>query len=99
MQFSKFNWIDLMFSGFSIKTSDSESRDQEADRVCIFRPTWQLQWVIYTNGSAKILKWVEPTAEGSIKPANPFVRTSQSASFGTCFHDYDHYSTYTCINT
>ena len=56
MQFSKFNWIDLMFSGFSIKTNGGESRGQEAAHARIFRPTRPLQWVIYMDGSSKILK-------------------------------------------
>ena len=42
---------------------------------------------------------VEPTVEGSIKSAQPFLRTIQSASFGTLFCGYGQYSTYTCINT
>ena len=42
---------------------------------------------------------VEPKDEGSIKSAQPFLRTSQSASFGTRFHGYGQYSTYAYINT
>ena len=34
-----------------------------------------------------------------IKLAQPFLITSQSASFGTHFRDYGQYSTYACINT
>ena len=42
---------------------------------------------------------VEPKDEGSIKLAQPFLRTSQSASFGARFHGYNQYSTYISINT
>ena len=42
---------------------------------------------------------VEPTSEGSIKLAQPFLRTSQSTSFGACFRDNSQKSTFTCINT
>ena len=42
---------------------------------------------------------MEPTAEESIKSAQPFLRTSQSTSFDIHFRDYSQYSTYICINT
>ena len=42
---------------------------------------------------------VKPTNEGLIKSVQPFLKTSQSTSFGTRFHGYGQYSTYTCINT
>ena len=42
---------------------------------------------------------MKPTAEGSIKPAQPFLKTRQSTRFGACFHGYGQYSIYTYINT
>ena len=42
---------------------------------------------------------VEPTDEGLIKSTQPFLRTSQSASFGAHFCGYVQYSTYACMNT
>ena len=40
---------------------------------------------------------VEPKDEGLIKSAQPFLRTSQSASFGARFHGYGQYYTYTAL--
>ena len=53
-------------------------------------------YLIYYKPSA--FYWVEPATEASIKSAQPFLRTSQSESFGAHFCDYGQYSTYTCIN-
>ena len=36
---------------------------------------------------ALFIERIEPTAEGLIKSAQPFLRTSQSTSFGACFRD------------
>ena len=103
-----------------IKMSGSELRGQEAAYMRVFRPMWQLQWVIYMDDRSKFLKClqlsryysyclvycrsstsyrVETTPKGSIKLAQPFLRTSQSTSFDTRFHDYGQYWTYTWLLT
>ena len=40
----------------NIKTSGSESQDQEAAWAHVVRHMWSLQWVIYTDGNSKFLK-------------------------------------------
>ena len=69
-----------------IKMSGSESWGQE-EPACIhnFRPTWPLQWVIYMDGSSKVLKCCSSA--------------SQSTSFGAYFCNYHQHSTYIFINT
>ena len=99
-----------------IKMNGSELGGQEAACTHVFRPTRQLQRIIYMDGRSNFLKClqlsryysyhlvyyrpsisyrVESTPEGSIKSAQPLLRTSQSTSFDTRFHDYGQYSTYT----
>ena len=47
----------------------------------------------------KWLRQLTIAAEGSIQSAQQFLRTSQSASFGTYIRDCGQNLTYTCINT
>ena len=99
---------------YYIKMSGSESWGKEAACTHVFRPMLPLQWVIYMGGSSKFLKFcslqlvyytlstsyrMKPTAKGSIKLVQPFLRTSQSMSFGTRFCNYSQNSTFTFINT
>ena len=46
-----------------IKMSNSESQGQE-EVACmrVFRPTWPLQWVNYTNDQSKFLKFCSSAA-------------------------------------
>ena len=58
---------------------------------------YRLVYLVYYRPSTSYQ--VEPKDEGSIKSAQPFLRTSRSASFGIHFRGYGQCSTYACINT